>query len=32
MAIIISHTVIVDKQGRMLVLHRSDRDKVLPGY
>jgi len=32
MAIIISHTVIVDKQGRMLILRRSDREKVLPGY
>ncbi len=32
MAIIISHTLIFDKQGRMLVLRRSNKEKTLPGY
>lgn len=32
MAIIIAHTLIFNKEGRMLVLCRSNKDKVLPGY
>lgn len=32
MAIIISHTAIIDRQGRMLVLRRSTREKVFPRY
>ncbi len=32
MAIIISHTVIIDKEGRIFVLRRSDKEKILPGY
>lgn len=32
MAIIIAHTLIINKEGRMLVLCRSNKDKVLPGY
>ena len=32
MAIIISHTAIINKQGRILVLQRSFKDKVLPGF
>jgi 8-oxo-dGTP diphosphatase len=32
MAIIISHTAIIDKQGRILVLRRSASEKVLPGF
>lgn len=32
MAIIISHTLILDKEGHILVLCRSDKEKILPGY
>ena len=32
MAIIISHTAIINKKGQLLVLRRSDKEKVLPGY
>jgi 8-oxo-dGTP diphosphatase len=32
MAVIISHTAIIDKRGRTLVLRRSASEKVLPGF
>jgi len=32
MAIIISHTAIINKKGQILILRRSKKDKIFPGY